>query len=338
MRASFTHAVHDTAALAQVAGRENGERNAASKISAPEPAAASGCDAKIVRIGHAAPTAGSIAHPGMDYENGARLTIRAIETQRRANGERGRRSPPCAYLSAAGPQTGTHDAAALEARGSRQACRKLARQPRAIPTKITSVRPDLIEYGRVDATGVPSARQTATRGGRAQIPDGDGVYSARVATQAQAARRLVRPEAAVALRGMDTEAHFDRQHEAEAHFHTPVQIDAPFTYDALYVIVDAMKRANSIDAPKVLAAMPVTGYTGVAGHIAFDDKGGLKEGAIARRDMAGGGDAVSRRHGHAMTGFTLGGTDPSDGAVFASASGGFASIPIEAGRFRAVNP
>ena len=60
--------------------------------------------------------------------------------------------------------------------------------------------------------------------------------------------------------------------------------------------------------------------------------------AIARRDIAGGGNAVLRRHGHAMTGFTLGGTDPSDGAVFASASGWFASIPIEAGRFRAVNP
>jgi hypothetical protein len=303
MRASLTHAVHDAAALAQVTDRDNGECDIASRASAPASADITKRGAKIVRMGHAALPAGSIAHPGTDYENGVRLTIQA---------------------------TPASDAG--------QACHKRAPQTRAILTKIISVRPDPIGSGGTGAAGVPYARQTAARAGRAQIPDGDGVYSARVAAQAQALRRVVRPEAAVALRGTKPEGRFDPRHQAEAHFHTPVQIDAPFTYDALYVIVDAMKRANSIDAPKVLAAMPVTGYTGVAGHIAFDDKGGLKEGAIARRDIAGGGNAVFRRHGHAMTGFTLGGTDPSDGAVFASAFGWFASIPIEAGRFRAVNP
>jgi hypothetical protein len=304
MRASLTHAVHDAAALAQVTDRDNGECDIASRASAPASADITKRGAKIVRMGHAALPAGSIAHPGTDYENGVRLTIQA---------------------------TPASDAG--------QACHKRAPQTRAILTKIISVRPDPIGSGGTGAAGVPYARQTAARAGRAQIPDGDGVYSARVGTQAKAAaRRLIRSQAAVALRGANPEARLGRQHRAAAHVHTPVQIDAPFTYDALYVIVEAKKRANSIDAPKVLAAMPVTGYTGVAGQIAFDDKGGLKEGAIARRDIAGGGNAVLRRHGHAMTGVTLGGTDLSDGAVFASASGGFASIPIEADRFRAVNP
>jgi branched-chain amino acid transport system substrate-binding protein len=71
-----------------------------------------------------------------------------------------------------------------------------------------------------------------------------------------------------------------------------VQIYAPFTYDAVYVIVDAMKRANSIEAPKVLAAMPSTDYNGVIGHIAFDDKGDLKEGAITLYDFKDGKKAV----------------------------------------------
>ena len=59
-----------------------------------------------------------------------------------------------------------------------------------------------------------------------------------------------------------------------------MQIYAPFTYDAVNVIIDAMKRANSIDPAKILAAMPATNYHGVIGNIAFDDKGDLKEGAI----------------------------------------------------------
>jgi branched-chain amino acid transport system substrate-binding protein len=59
-----------------------------------------------------------------------------------------------------------------------------------------------------------------------------------------------------------------------------VQIYAPFTYDAVNVIIDAMKRANSTDAAKILAAMPATNYNGVIGNIAFDDKGDLKQGSI----------------------------------------------------------
>ena len=64
-----------------------------------------------------------------------------------------------------------------------------------------------------------------------------------------------------------------------------MQIYAPFTYDAVYVIVDAMKRANSIEAPKVLAAIASTDFNGLTGHIAFDDKGDLKGGAITLYDF-----------------------------------------------------
>jgi hypothetical protein len=284
MRASLTHAVQGTAPLAQVTGRESGEREAASGRRAPKPAAAPECDAKIVRIGHAALLAGSIAHPGMGNENGVRLTIRVVDTRRKLTGGRVRRSPESAPR-AAGTRTG--------ASGAMRASPKLARAIRVILT-IDSVPSNLIEVDAMDATSAAAGRQTAARGSRAQIPGGDGVYLARVETQADfAARCLVRPGAAVALHGTDPEAYSDGQRKPdEMRVHTPVQIDAPFTYDALYVIVDALKRANSIDAPKVLAAMPATGYTGVADHIAFDDKGGLKEGAIAARGVDGGGYAV----------------------------------------------
>lgn len=41
-------------------------------------------------------------------------------------------------------------------------------------------------------------------------------------------------------------------------FGQSIQIYAPFTYDAVYIIVDAMKRANSTDSAKIVAAMPKT--------------------------------------------------------------------------------
>ena len=67
----------------------------------------------------------------------------------------------------------------------------------------------------------------------------------------------------------------------EKRFGQPIQIYAPFTYDAVYIIVDAMKRSNSADPAKILAAMPATNYSGVIGTTTFDSKGDLQHGVIS---------------------------------------------------------
>jgi branched-chain amino acid transport system substrate-binding protein len=146
-------------------------------------------------------------------------------------------------------------------------------------------------FGGMDATGGPFTKQAAALGIRAKILGGDGVCTDKVGELAgSAVQNLVCSEAGLALSKMERGADFEKKYDAR--FHTPVQIYAPFTYDAVYVIVDAMKRANSIEPPKVLAAMPSTDYTGVIGHIAFDDKGDLKEGAITLYDFKDGKKAV----------------------------------------------
>ncbi|MFP3246132.1 MAG: ABC transporter substrate-binding protein, partial [Paraburkholderia sp.] len=66
----------------------------------------------------------------------------------------------------------------------------------------------------------------------------------------------------------------------EKRFGQHIQLYAPFTYDSVYIIVDAMKRANSTDPAKILAAMPTTDYNGVIGQTTFDAKGDLKHGVI----------------------------------------------------------
>jgi branched-chain amino acid transport system substrate-binding protein len=174
---------------------------------------------------------------------------------------------------------------------AREATNDRATDFRAILTRIKSVQPDVIMYGGMDATGGPFTKQAAALGIRAKILGGDGVCTDKVEELAgQAVQNLVCSEAGLALSKMERGADFEKKYTDR--FHTPVQIYAPFTYDAVYVIVDAMKRANSIDAPKVLAAMPSTDYNGVIGHIAFDDKGDLKEGAITLYDFKDGKKTV----------------------------------------------
>ncbi|MFM0174170.1 branched-chain amino acid ABC transporter substrate-binding protein [Paraburkholderia sediminicola] len=174
---------------------------------------------------------------------------------------------------------------------SRESTNDRATEFQAVLRKIKRVQPDVIMFGGMDATGGPFTKQAAALGIRAKILGGDGVCTDKVGELAgTAVQNLVCSEAGLALSKMDKGADFEKKYVER--FHTPVQIYAPFTYDAVYVIVDAMKRANSIEAPKVLAAMPSTDYNGVIGHIAFDDKGDLKEGAITLYDFKDGKKAV----------------------------------------------
>ncbi|OAJ57461.1 branched chain amino acid ABC transporter substrate-binding protein [Paraburkholderia ginsengiterrae] len=174
---------------------------------------------------------------------------------------------------------------------ARETTNDKATEFQAILARIKRVQPDVIMFGGMDATGGPFTKQAAALGIRAKILGGDGVCTDKVGELAgTAVQNLVCSEAGLALSKMDKGADFEKKYEDR--FHTPVQIYAPFTYDAVYVIVDAMKRANSIEAPKVLAAMPSTDYNGVIGHIAFDDKGDLKEGAITLYDFRNGKKAV----------------------------------------------
>ncbi|CAJ0849837.1 branched-chain amino acid ABC transporter substrate-binding protein [Ralstonia pickettii] len=162
---------------------------------------------------------------------------------------------------------------------AREATNDKATDFKAILTKIKGKKPDVIMYGGMDATGGPFAKQAKELGITAKIVGGDGVCTDKVAELAgDAIDNIVCSEAGLALSKMEKGADFEKKYQAR--FNTPVQIYAPFTYDAVNVIIDAMKRANSTDAAKILAAMPATNYNGVIGNIAFDDKGDLKQGSI----------------------------------------------------------
>jgi branched-chain amino acid transport system substrate-binding protein len=54
------------------------------------------------------------------------------------------------------------------------------------------------------------------------------------------------------------------------------QIYSPYTYDATFVLVDAMKRAKSVDPKVYTPFIASTNYKGVTANIAFEPNGEMK--------------------------------------------------------------
>ena len=167
---------------------------------------------------------------------------------------------------------------------TREASNNKATDFKAILTKIKGSKPDVIMYGGMDATGGPLTKQAAELGIKAKVVGGDGMCTEKLAELAgEAVVNVTCSEAGMALSKMAQGADFQKRYKAR--FNSDVQIYAPFTYDAVYVLVDSMKRANSTDPAKILAAMPDTKMQGLVGNIAFDNKGDMKEGVITLYDF-----------------------------------------------------
>jgi branched-chain amino acid transport system substrate-binding protein len=167
---------------------------------------------------------------------------------------------------------------------TREASNNKATDFKAILTKVKGKKPDVIMYGGMDATGGPLTKQAAELGIKAKVVGGDGMCTEKLAELAgEAVINVTCSEAGMALSKMAQGADFQKRFKER--FNADVQIYAPFTYDAVYVLVDSMKRANSTDPAKILAAMPDTKMDGLVGNIAFDNKGDMKEGVITLYDF-----------------------------------------------------
>jgi branched-chain amino acid transport system substrate-binding protein len=167
---------------------------------------------------------------------------------------------------------------------TREASNNKATDFKAILTKIKGSKPDVIMYGGMDATGGPLTKQAAELGIKAKVVGGDGMCTEKLAELAgEAVVNVTCSEAGMALSKMAQGADFQKRYKER--FNADVQIYAPFTYDAVYVLVDSMKRSNSTDPAKILAAMPDTNMQGLVGNIAFDNKGDMKKGVITLYDF-----------------------------------------------------
>jgi branched-chain amino acid transport system substrate-binding protein len=150
----------------------------------------------------------------------------------------------------------------------------------AILTKIRAKRPDVIMYGGMDATAGPMAKQMKQLGIKSQLLAGDGVCSPEfIKLAGDAAGILTCSMAGEAVEKLAKGEEFKAKYKAK--FGTDVQVYSPYSYDAVYVIADAIKRAGKADRASITAAMPATNYAGLTGQIQFDEKGDIKNGAIS---------------------------------------------------------
>jgi branched-chain amino acid transport system substrate-binding protein len=153
----------------------------------------------------------------------------------------------------------------------------------AILTAIKAKKPDIVFYGGMDAVAGPMIRQMKQLGITAQFMGGDGICSGelpKLAAGAMADGQVVCAEAG-GVEGEQKAGMEKFRADFKKKFGADVQIYAPYVYDATMVMVDAMVKAGSAEPAKYLPVLAKTsGYKGVTGTIAFDEKGDVKNGAL----------------------------------------------------------
>ncbi|WP_244107593.1 branched-chain amino acid ABC transporter substrate-binding protein [Burkholderia anthina] len=158
---------------------------------------------------------------------------------------------------------------------------------RAVLTRIKSERADAIMFGGMDATAGPLAKQARTLGLALPILGGDGICTPTMISLAdKAAENIVCSSVGAPLDKLPRGAAFEQAYEAR--YGTPVKFLAPFFYDAVYLVADAMRRSGSIDRAAVLAALPKADYVGVTGRFAYTDRGDIKDPVVTLYTVKGG--------------------------------------------------
>jgi branched-chain amino acid transport system substrate-binding protein len=156
----------------------------------------------------------------------------------------------------------------------------------AILTKIKSKKPEVVFYGGMDAQGGPMVKQMKTLGLKAKFLTGDGGCTPeliKLGGEASEGQYCSLP--GVPLDQMPGGKAFSDKFTAK---YGQIQLYAPYVYDAVMVMADAMKRANSVESAKFLPEIGKTDYQGVTTKINFDEMGDLKNGAISLYQVKGG--------------------------------------------------
>jgi branched-chain amino acid transport system substrate-binding protein len=149
----------------------------------------------------------------------------------------------------------------------------------AVLTAIKGKQPDLLFFGGMDPQGVPLVKQMRGLGLTAKFMMGDGGFTPKLIELAGAAAEGTYASLpGVPLDKMPSGKDFAQRYQAR--FNVPIQLYAPYCYDAVNVMIDAMQRAGSADPVKYLAELPKTAHEGVTAKITFDEKGDLKSGAV----------------------------------------------------------
>lgn len=148
----------------------------------------------------------------------------------------------------------------------------------AILTTIKGLAPDVLFYGGMDPQAGPMIKQMQTLGLKVQFLGGDGIQTPNlIALASNAAEGTIASLPGVPLEEMPGGKTFRDKFAAK---YGQIQLYAPYCYDAVMVMAQAMQRAGSAEPSKYLAEIPKTDYQGITARIRFDGKGDLQGGSI----------------------------------------------------------
>jgi branched-chain amino acid transport system substrate-binding protein len=152
----------------------------------------------------------------------------------------------------------------------------------AILTAVKAKNPDAIFFGGMDPQAGPMLRQMEQLGlTKQKYFGGDGICTNDLIKQSAGAKTLenvICAEGGASLDKMPSGKAWKAKYDAK--FPGQFQVYSPYVYDAAFVLVDAMKRANSTD-PKVYAAeIGKTNFKGVTTTVQFEANGELKNPAM----------------------------------------------------------
>jgi branched-chain amino acid transport system substrate-binding protein len=148
---------------------------------------------------------------------------------------------------------------------------------KAILTRIKATNPDVIFYAGMDGTGGPLLKQARELGIKATFAFGDGACTNEMFNLAgDAANGLVCSQAGLPASAASKE--FTDGFKAK--FNTDIKQYAPYFYDATLAVVEAMKKANSVDPAKFTPELFNVSFTGATGKVEFDAKGDRKDAEI----------------------------------------------------------
>ena len=158
----------------------------------------------------------------------------------------------------------------------------------AILTTLKGKKPDVVFFGGMDAVAGPMIKQMKSLGLNAKFMGGDGICTneiIKLAGDAIGDNQVFCAEAG----GIEEKSGAAFDAKFKKRFNADVQIYAPYVYDAVNVMVDAMVKAKSSDPAVYLPVLAKTaGYKGVTGEISFDEKGDIKNGALTLFTYKGG--------------------------------------------------
>jgi len=144
---------------------------------------------------------------------------------------------------------------------------------KAILTKIKARNPDVVFHGGMDATGGPMLKQARELGIKAGFAFGDGACTDEMSKLAGSAAEGL----ACSQAGLPAVASSKEFQDAFKAKFGEIKQYAPYFYDGAMAIVEAMKKANSVDPAKFAPEIFKVSFQGATGKVEFDAKGDRKD-------------------------------------------------------------